>query len=717
MKVKMEKKDKTSLTELNQENLTNEVCEVAKEKNKSNLLIVLFFGFAIVITIVLFVVCRTTFAASLSACYQEKVANKSKYISFEILSDEDTFSSYKQKVIHNIRVDKAKEVREKQMAERKALTYDSLAKYCSLIKEAYSYEKERKEEKETSKDQQIFEKELSIPLVQEEDINSSKELILAIADSLHYAMAKDAFYKDKSQKKVQELMDSFLDDLSNSTINEEYHIEQIEQGKYDPKPQKGLAGIHRKKIKAVVEKKGDSVFDYVLEYNVSYVGSTSLKVLDISVLSIVGKDTFAILETKVSIPDKYRDILASGVVYPYSENRIYNAQVPFLINEQEMINKSQQFAKNFHKILTFDGKGEELLNSYIELFEKAIAVENNENENEELTKKMNEKTALIETVLDSVDEQYDPASEWGIRVFFEEYGCIIQQLLAKNAQDSVAINHPELFSDEMTEEEKQVLISEIESLKELFRMPQFEYIGEEDLENIDLNAFITNYVKETGMEAPEVIVKKAFIYQLGISGKMNLSVILTSKGVFITHVELNWDNKQDKENGVETDNQDTDNNQDENEQTGFFKNVKENLYETPNLPRMLNEAKNAVSRDMYGSEEAYELEVRRWLYNTYPDYFENPDQSEVGTTGGNFYYSNAFDKFMIDTSRNIRSVYEDLGYIMEGTLLGYLFTPNGAYRNFADDVSDTAGQVADGVKEAISDVGNSISDMWWSLWN
>lgn len=699
----------------NQNEMSEKETNEKKEISKSKVLFVVFVIFVLLATTILLVAMKTTFIASLAACIQEKPSESTKYISFRIFSENQNYASYKDEVVLAIRTDKATALREEQIEVRTQKFHDVLVNYSSIFKDVYAYETERKEEKDTSKDYQQFIGNLKIDLDNQREIDATKELIDLIADSVHYAMSVDAIYKNTDQNKVADTMEEFIDRVNNSKAVEDFYMEQIEPGEYDPQPERGLGSKYKDSIKLASKNNGEAAFDYISELNLRYNDPGDKEVIGIHIVSVVGENAYAILETKINISDQYKAQLSCGTIRPYTNNDIILAEVPFVINEQEMQNKAQKFVDDFKKALTLDGKLLSYYDAYLECLENEYlaehSAENKEPENAEVAEvteetsgeneeKMNtvidDFNSGVDELVDSVEAQYDISSEWGSVVFLEEYIQIMKVLVTDAVLDQLLINHPDLISDEISEEEKQDLISNVENRNKFMHISQIECVNEKMVKDLDLSAFNTNYPIESGNDIPEVLMKKIFTYKIDELGDMDVSVILTPQGSFLTNVKISWMKETSNENeSVEA------------QENPIMADQNVELFNKPNLLRMMQEAKENIDPNAYEDNEAYELAVARWLHNNYPDYFGNPDQNPGGASGSSrLYFTSTIDKIIQDTKWNVHSIYEDLGYAMEGSLFGYLLTDNGSYSSFTDDVSDVVSDVKDGIK-----------DFWWDLWH
>lgn len=665
---------------------------------------------------------KTTLVASTIACISEKPDNYSDYITFQLLPSKKNFISYKKSVTTQIREDKATKVREQQIQEREELISQIALSCTEQLVSAFSYETLKKKEADTAEDLKKFMEKCDLPAISECD--KYKDLLESIATSVHYAMASDSYYNDISSEEISSIMDPFISTLNTAKPVRQLQIEQISPGEYDPEPQKDLA----KRYKTVLEKcqkaNTQKQYDYIASDQTTFSDKNGEKLLTIKNIYAIGKSDYALLLTEMILPHKYVKVLPHGTLYYYGDtNTLETPATPFIINEDEMRTKADIMATDFKKIWSLDGKTPEYAQAVNNICAKASSEleaveENNAADAEESADESEVSSEVEDAILDECSNleneitnkgneiksylatEFDQDSEWGSIVFLESCLYNAQNLFYIYAQDK-SNSYLNQTNDQLTDEQKAELQNWINQEEQLLLyMPDPLFVTEEEVQDMDYSTFETEYTAQTGKDLPTIIKTKAFTYSYENIGTMKITNILTPVGVFITNIE--WiAEKTEEDNAILSD-------------------MSQDLYTLPNLPKMEAEAKNAIHQEDYPDETSYNAAINNWLYEHYPDYYENPNQasdtSSSSSAPTSFYYHSTLDKFVKDTSRTISSIYEDIGYITEGTILGYLFTPNGSFRSFADDVSDAASDVIQELRDTKDAIKYSIKSWWNSLY-
>jgi len=196
-------------------------------------------------------------------------------------------------------------------------------------------------------------------------------------------------------------------------------------------------------------------------------------------------------------------------------------------------------------------------------------------------------------------------------------------------------------------------------------------------------------------EVPESIYGEYFRYNFEGMCTVEMTLLNTEQGILLIDAEIDWLDDE------------------------LFGDISV-TYTMPNTVKMYKEAEAAIIREQYASEEEYQSAIAKWLCEKYPNYYGNSaNTSSSSVYGSNSYSHGNFNilEELGDVGKDILNTAEDVwsnvGYALEGTVPGYLFTNNGYYRSFADDLSDAAEEVKEVLDEKVSEVKN----WWYGLWH
>ena len=725
--------------------------------------IVIIATFLLIFGVFLFLTLKTTLVASLFACLSEKGTVRD-YVKMEMMPKDYNFSSYKKMVVYEIRVDKAAE----RKAQRKKFIYGHLQNLSKKIEESYVYIEEVASKKENLEKYETYVKDLEVSSEEE----YFKNMLSDIAESTYLYMSQDVYYPEHKREQVQALVENLYTDLKESVVTEKFILEPINASEYDEVPEVNLAELYSDDISQLQEDVGMEKYDYIAEIAINYIKEAETDenqymtgfimndteedetvVLEEKIVAVVGESVFEIIEAKVSLPEKYRQIAATGSIRPYGEDEeeVCSLVAPVVTDLEGMQAKADEFVGLFEKIMSVYFSDEEALNELYENYfvtdeeevtedsttdvseTQTIILEEAVNDNsqeqdtfagetttdtvsetedigtEEAESETEEKkyedllfAKIEETIHTEIESTYPYEKEWGPYLVLDQFSDAMQNgvsiMLTKRVLDE---GKTELFGREVTESEKIQLNEKAKFLERIYKNTQ-------EVKLI-----------ESAVLTPEEIVTILTASNSGIKGHQNgiLRGLVSLKNSFekgymkwcsenvpeciaggyfrykiegICEIEVNALNTTE---GIYI--------------AGigiYWRDDQEvlddqiiNAYESANTVFMRKKAEEAISRDAYETEEEYEEAITEWLCENYSEYYSRNYSYSSG--GGSYVYGpNVFE--MIGAAANgVVDAWGEVGRATQGTLFGYFFTNNGIYDSFTSDVTGVVKDVVSGVKD------------------
>lgn len=715
----------------------------AKQKRKKIIAIVSVF---FICGIGLFLTLKTTVIAGLIACISEN-ENIGEYVEIKMMPEEYTFSSYKNMLVNEIRVNKAIE----RKAQRKEFIYGKLQKLSNQMKDSYVYIEEAGWEKENLEKYNNYIKQLDI----EAEKEFFKDMLSEMAKSAYLYMSTDVYYPGYKREQIKTLAKGLYTDLAESTVTETFILEPMYPSEYDDVPEIGISKNYSEDILNVENEVGTDKYDYIAEIAMNYTKDDGTVVLEEQIVAIVGESVFEIIEAKVSLPEEYCQIAAVGSIRPYSVSeteKICSTIEPIIINMDGMQAKAEEFLGLFKKIMGVYFSNEEALNEFYENYfmieeenEEDSVTDVSQTENEisgeytadditdmsqsenisqemivnetqiaDTTEETTESTEETETeeevkyedllfaqiekeILTEIENTYSYEKEWGPYLVLDEFSDFMQNgvnsILTKRKLDE---GETKIFGEEITEEEKNQIYTNAKVFEKIYKNNQeiklieSAALTEEEILTILTSAkdgvkghqngilgyfsyikqsFEKGYLEWCGETIPECILGTYFRYKIEGLCEIEMTLLDTTEGIYITGIGIYWNSEEE-----------------------ILQDMKYRwIYERANTVFMRKKAEEAISRDAYETEEEYEEAIIKWLYENYPQYYNSKSNT------GKYSFVDYIRIFGIKVAP-----------VEVGTWKAYLFSPNGYFNSFAEDVRDISKDVYHGVKNFVEGVISSF---------
>lgn len=645
--------------------------------------------------VVVFLTLKTTLVAGVLACTSERVSLLD-YMQVQMMPKEHNFNSYKEALVYQIRVDKAAKKRALEETQRTAMAYEPIKELAQIIYEGYTYIDTMATEQENAEKCRDYLESIQVKTLTEKEQTGITQLITSIADSTHFFMSTDVYYKGYTTEQMKELAEGFQERLKACTITEEFVIEQITPGEYDPEPELGIAREYSADIEKIVGLAGteEYPYDYIVRLFRNHEISAEVPLLKESITAIVSEQNLVVLEAGAVVYDQdIFPITAHGNVRPYGsvESAIDVPEEPIILQLGKMRQKTNEFMGITYDIfkLYFDNEA-----AVEEWYEACYAVEDVEDKNtesieeEEIDYESLQFVQMVETMQNDIETKYSVDTEWANILFLSDLGTMLEgaseallteRFLNENKEEWEANGITQEQMDEFLQKTGKIKmmqqnLSEPVLIQERLLLP--ETVLTEDLGSVIANKsftdirqnFLAGYGTWCDGPVPESLYAGYYQYEFSGIATVELSVLYTEQEIFITEMGMKWTDAE-----------------------SLFAELSVS-YTTPNLVKMYKEAESNINREAYSTEEAYQQAINQWLSNNYPQYYGNSSTQTGATSYSNYTYSSGYGGSRIlrglrDAANAIEDVWDGVGYALEGTVVGYLFTNNGNFRSFEDDVN------------------------------
>lgn len=690
--------------------------------------------------LIFYLVTKTTIGAGLAACISERVFTKD-YLKIGMMPEGDDFSTYKDKVVYQIRVDKAERIRLQEEEQRTGIAKEFLRDLAYDIVDAYTYNEEYATLQENLQKYNTFMSDFKPEFVTEEEGVAIKELVDGIAGTVKCSMATDAYYPAYSQDYVRTQMSSLFVGLSGDDPQEEFVIEQITPGEYDPEPTEWYGKTYGEDIELLRKRIGEEVFDYdyITQFTLTYAGDNSESVIEVCLVAIVNKDNCILIDAGTAVDDeKYSGIIADGNVRPFSDTapvEMNIPEVPVILSLEGMQEKADEFIGLFEEMLTAYFADEDALNELYEIYIKDLEEEETEEETKEGTEEEVEEISedyddvehetveeeklkievIEEQINNSIEAKYSPDKEWGSIILLESFSeamvNAVDILLVERFMEEGII---QIDGIDITEQDKAIVHTQAEAIRKTYtNVSEPLLIDSHLVVNSDkpstnnatpvamksyeslCSEFETGYSQwneDSTDDVPQGMVGGYFRYEFEDNCIVEIAILGTNKGLYITDVGIDW--------------------LDENTP---FQDVTVSTYNVPNTIRMIEEAQKAIRRENYETEEEYDYAIANWLYENYPDYYNKPISAGNSKSKNNISYSNG--GLLKRMRKIVEQIDDSIEFSLRGTLPGYLFTDNGGLACLSDDYDILTRQVEEDINDRVDEIKSDLSYWWDGLWD
>lgn len=691
--------------------------------------------------VTLFVTFKTTLVAGGIACISEQV-NLKDYVQIQIMPKEYNFSSYKQMLVYQIRVDKAAKQRAQEEAQRTEVVYEPIKELAQIIFDGYTYIDAMAMEQENAEKYHDYMDSLHLETLTEAEKTVITDLLASIANTTHFGMSTDVYYKGYTPEQMRNLAEGFQASLKVCTATEEFVIEQITPGEYDPVPELEIAKEYTADIGKIagLAQASEYPYDYIVRFTRNHESSAGMLLLKETITAIVSEENFVVLEAGTVLYDEaVFQIAAYGSARPYgtTESAIAVPEEPVIIQLAGMREKADEFVgmmqNTFKLYFANEAAFEEWYDAYYVVNETDIESENVTGEAEapetESTKEVDyESLQLVQMVNElqtEIETKYSVDTEWANIIFLSDFSNMLaganeilltERFLNENKEDWEANGISQEQVDEFVQKagkikDLQANLAEPVLVRERLLLP--ETVLTEDLGSVIANknladlqqSFSTGYETWCEGTVPEVLYGGYYQYEFPGIATVELAVVYTEQGIYITEMGMKWTDTESLFTELLT------------------------SYTIPNTVRMYKEAENKIDREWYSTEEAYQKAINQWLSTNYPQYYGSSSQQTGAAASSNYTYSGGYGNSRIlrgikDAANTASDVWDGVGYALEGTLAGYLFTDNGSFRSFGDDVENAveeikeeANALANEVKQEVNTMVNGVKNWWHGLWH
>lgn len=689
-----------------------------------------------------FLTFKTTLVAGVVACTSEQVSLK-EYMQVQMMPKEYNFSSYKEALVYQIRVDKAAKQRALEEAQRTEVAYEPIKELAQILSDGYTYIDTTATEQENAEKYRNYMDSLQLETVTEVEKTAITDLLASIANTTHFVMSTDVYYKGYTTEQIKDLTEGFQASLKSCTVTEEFIIEQITPGEYDPVPELGIAKEYTADIgkAAGLAESTEYPYDYIVRLSRNHEISADVPLLKESITAIVSEQNYVVLEAGAVLYDQdIFPIAAHGSVRPYGsmEYVIAVPEEPVLLQLTGMREKTEEFmglAYDTFK-LYFDNEAaiEEWYGAYYtveDVEDEAIegtegTVEASENEPiKEVDYDSLQLVQMVNSLQTDIETKYSVDTEWANILFLSDLSNMLagasealltERFLNENKEEWEVNGITQAQVDEFVQKAGKIKVlqanlSEPVLVQERLLLP--ETVLTEDFGSVIANknladlqrSFSTGYETWCEGEVSEILYGGYYQYEFPGIATVELAVVYAEQGIFITEMGMKWTDAESLFAELST------------------------SYTTPNTVRMYKEAESSISREAYSTEEAYQRAINQWLSTNYPQYYGNVSSQTGAAASSNYTYRGGYGGSRIlrsirDAANTVEDVWYSAGYALEGTLAGYLFTNNGHFRSFGDDVENAveeikeeANALAKEVKQEVNTMVNGVKNWWYGLWH
>lgn len=340
--------------------------------------------------------------------------------------------------------------------------------------------------------------------------------------------------------------------------------------------------------------------------------------------------------------------------------------------------------------------------------------------------------STMKSFSDQIENGFNVSEEWGIlNILLSLQQCVERCGSSYVDYKYLQENFDELFAEASADDSAEVRkeletnIAQIETLRDIIRSAgDMSHISSEihEYSAEELLDIASSYDNELQKWYPETSIGQVFYvtdvkYDIPCSDgteflNMIFGVATTEVGNRIVTFHIDFNEKLEGMFGDYEDN---------------------NIAGQVNLIMMMGAARAAVNREEYFTEDEYELALQRWLYQNYPDYWNNPDAvsapAQTYTASG---YSNGTG-FWGTIKNGLGTIYEwattDSGIVWTSngwtTSLSGIWSDmeNGYYGSIpqivvygTEAIADGAKNIYEGVKGGVSDAWEGVKNWWGSLW-
>lgn len=758
---------------------THEIRKQGKKRNKKvGVLSCLGVFLVLILGALAFINFKTTLFVTYQVCSAEGV-NSGDYMVFRVLESGETRAVYREKLETQIRCDKALAEWEADCASIPDVVSANVSIQNDLTK-IWSFagaEDATYEELKDKIDGMSFATEL-------EGVNVSE-----LARYTAQFMASDSYYFMNSIEEINEKKDSFRKQMQSDRAETTVRMRKIDVTEYDPAESDSSANVPDVTMQMCRKKLGeDTEYKYIVEQTTAFSGYSV-------VLTVAAnEESCKVLGARTSVPGDLENYVAhfelrADGTYTDNTASIVQPVVVDLEAAKETADKFAEMLSPMFKPLIDDEALEELYNFFYsdeavgetqeadnadetglpdmdeanretnpenpdeesqgesnhgedessadsaeggeDTDDKATEEQADEQPEEELYENLKFVSAM-NSFSDQIENEFNASEEWGIlNILLGIQKCV--QMCGSSYVDYKYLleNFDELFAEGSADDvaavrnELETGIAQIETVRGAIRSAEdlchisseiHEYTAEELL---DIASGYDNELQKwyPGNSIGQVFYVTDIKYNVPCSDgteflNVTFGVATTEIGNRIVTFCIDFNEKLE----------------------GIFGDYEDNnIASQVNTSLMLSAAKSAVNREEYSTEDEYQLALQRWLYQNYPDYWENPDAvsapAQTYTASG---YSNGTGLWG-SIKKGLGTIYEwattDSGSVWTSngwtTSLTGIWSDmeNGYYGSIpqiavrgAEALSDGAKNIYEGVKEGVSDAWEGVKNWWGGLW-
>lgn len=686
---------------------------------------------------------KSTLFVTLQVCRAEKVS-KDDYLEFRIFEKGETRESFKSELETRIRRDTALEKwQTEEPIVREMIDRDESAgrDVIRLLTFAVNCKGKNYEDIVEEFGNIQFTEEFAA-LCSEHSFDTGD-----IASYIAALYAEDVFYIRDMDMGADHVME-ILSTLSDTDFESDEKVYKLNITEYDPVELCAEQDASESEYMELCRAKlgGDSEYEYIVKKTLT---AHEYDSFCITVFAAANTEAYKILGLYFSVPEGTEQYIPGfslnidGTFAVYADGIADTVRLD-AASLREATDKYAALFGSLFEPLADDAALEELYDFFYADAEEAVSEETEgtkdkeaENENSEESVGYDDLSFVQQMNMlgDKIENDYPVEEDWGLMNIFSMYQYTVNMIGTTYVDYRyLAENFEELFSEaEDKSEVREDLDSNmalLDKLREIIRNsgdPEFagvENICEWNMNEDEFNAQYGDYLHKwyPDAELPEFLYTADVKYSASSAAgdgnfyDMQFTVGITDSGMRIIGIDADFNDTLE-------------------ELLSNYSN--NNLWQEPNYIFMRHNAEESVNRDDYAAEEEYDLAIARWLYQNYPEYYNNPDAGQAESQH-NYTASGYSAGSQGNLWGNIKEGVSDgangiLGWIAnageyaenwELDMQGYLDQiwfdmEQGEYGNLPWIITygtNTAKEIGNEIKEAATDAWSDVKDWWGGLW-